>query len=109
MFSVTLNAGSPSDKGVEMEKKSGRNVLKTFSFNGSVIDQETGEKLVCAKIEIEDTGMTVFTDIKGDFSISCFQPGEYKLKVSYISYEEKEILSCFDENTKQMTITLSPL
>jgi hypothetical protein len=109
IFSVSLNAASPAEKGDESEKRSELNAATILSFNGSVIDQNTGEKLVCAKIEIEDAGITVFTDIKGDFSISGFHPGEYKMKVSYISYEEREILSCFDENTKQMTITLSPL
>jgi hypothetical protein len=109
VFTVALNGASPAENSGITEKKHEVKAENTFALSGSVIDQETGEKLICAKIEIKEADLTVFTDIQGDFSISGFQPGDYNLKVSYISYEEKVIKSRFDEQTQQMTITLLPL
>jgi len=96
VFTVALNGASPAENSGITEKKHEVKAENTFALSGSVIDQETGEKLICAKIEIKE-------------AISGFQPGDYNLKVSYISYEEKVIKSRFDEQTQQMTITLLPL
>jgi hypothetical protein len=106
---VVLNGASPVESTGDVEKNHELKTEKDLALSGSVVDQVTGEKLICAKIEIEEADLTIFTDIQGDFSISGFQPGDYNLKVSYISYEEKVIKSRFDEQTQQMTITLLPL
>jgi uncharacterized membrane protein len=61
-------------------------------FSGIVKDTDTGEKLVCAKIEIAELNKKVFTDMSGKFKITGLAPGEFTLKISYIAYEDKEII-----------------
>lgn len=108
VFTFQTFAFAFTDEGNANEKdnKSG---LSTYKLSGSVIDQESNEKLVCAKIEIEDTGITVFTDIRGNFSIPALEPGQYKLKISYIAYQEKEINKLHLDREKDIIINLKPL
>jgi hypothetical protein len=77
-------------------------------LSGSVMDIETGEKLAGSKIEIEETGISVFTDMDGNFSIEQLLPGNYTLKVSYISYEEKKMTSQISEG-QDLSIAIKPL
>ena len=62
------------------------------SLTGIVKDNDTGEELVCAAIEITELNRKVFTDITGRFTITNLNPGNYTLKISYIAYEDKEII-----------------
>ncbi|MBE0663297.1 MAG: carboxypeptidase-like regulatory domain-containing protein [Bacteroidales bacterium] len=63
----------------------------TVSLTGIVKDNDTGEELVCAAIEITELKRKVFTDITGRFTITNLNPGNYTLRISYIAYAEKEI------------------
>lgn len=65
----------------------------TITISGLVKDNDTGEELVCAAIEITELNKKVFTDISGRFTITNLEKGNYTLKVSYISYQEKEIVT----------------
>lgn len=80
-----------------------------LSISGSVEDLVSSEKLVCAKIEIEELDMTIFTDILGNYEIPKIKPGNYTFKVSYIAYEELEIKAVEITSTKEMDIQLKPL
>jgi hypothetical protein len=84
-------------------------ISKTISLNGTIEDAENSEKLVCAKIEIEKLGLKVFTDIEGKFELSDLSPGDYTIKVSYISYQEIEINSADLAGMKELKIELKPL
>lgn len=98
-----------ADEGKNREKDDNETGFSTYKLSGSVIDQESSEKLVCAKIEIEGTGISVFTDIRGDFSIPSLEPGSYNLKVTYIAYQEKEITNFQFDSEKDIIINLKPL
>ncbi len=80
-----------------------------LSISGSVEDLVSSEKLICAKIEIEELDMTIFTDILGNYEIPKIEPGNYTFKVSYIAYEELEIKAVEISSTKEMDIQLKPL
>lgn len=77
--------------------------------SGFVEDLTNSEKLVCAKIEIEELGKTLFTDILGNYQIEDIEPGTYTLKVSYISYEELEMRAIKITEEKELNIQLKPL
>lgn len=85
------------------------NVKASVSVSGAVEDMLSSEKLVCAKIEIDELDMTIFTDIQGNYSIDNIEPGNYTLKVSYISYEELELKQITIGGQKELNIQLKPL
>lgn len=61
------------------------------SITGQVIDKETGEELVCANVLIEGQNFKTCTDIEGKFCFNSLPPGNYTLKIDYISYQESVI------------------
>lgn len=67
-----------------------------FSFaqngiiRGTVYDGATGETLIGVTVVVEGTGAGTITDIDGKFEIQL-QPGNYNLKVSYVSYASLNI------------------
>lgn len=74
------------------------------SLTGVVKDNDTGEELVCAAIEIAELNRKVFTDITGRFTINNLNPGNYTLKISYIAYEDKEIIKVPAETQQEELI-----
>lgn len=91
----------------EVENKS--NTTAAVSISGSVEDLQTNEKLVCAKIEIEELDKTIFTDILGNYEIPELKPGKYTFKVSYIAYEETKLSEVIVSGSKEINIQLKPL
>jgi hypothetical protein len=61
------------------------------TITGKVIDNMTSEELAGVTVQIEGTELKTYTDIEGNFTIEGLQPGNYDLKVSYISYKETEL------------------
>ncbi|MEM9981501.1 MAG: TonB-dependent receptor, partial [Bacteroidota bacterium] len=59
-------------------------------IRGQVIDDGTGETLIGATVLVDGTSTGSTTDLDGKFSISV-APGTYRLRVSFISYENKVI------------------
>lgn len=59
-------------------------------IRGAVFDQSTGEPLYGVSILVKETSSGVITDFDGKFEIQA-DPGDYSLKVSYISYAPVEI------------------
>jgi hypothetical protein len=108
-FALQVYSESPVNGSGEPNAKSEMNANASLVFSGSVIDSETGEKLAGARIVIEETGISTFTDMNGGFSIKQLTPGTYTMKVSYISYEEKQMASQIISDGQQMSISLKPL
>lgn len=57
------------------------------SISGKVTDKSTGEVLIGANVVVMNTLTGASTDIDGYYSIENLQPGVYKLKFSFISYQ----------------------
>jgi len=83
--------------------------VSAVTISGFVEDLTNNEKLVCAKIEIEELGKTLFTDILGNYIIDDIEPGTYSLRISYISYEELELKEITFTDQKELNIQLKPL
>lgn len=58
---------------------------QTGTIRGSVFDANTGDPLIGVTVVVDGTDQGTVTDIDGKFEIKL-QPGEYTLKVSYVSY-----------------------
>ncbi len=56
------------------------------TLTGSVIDKETGEKLIGANIVLQAKQIGATTDANGEYLISNIPPGKYNISVSYIGY-----------------------
>lgn len=61
------------------------------SITGKILDKKSKEPLVGATVLIENTKMGTTTNIDGNFQIKNLSPGEYTLKISYVSYQTQEL------------------
>ncbi|MCH2449715.1 MAG: TonB-dependent receptor [Gracilimonas sp.] len=60
------------------------------TLRGTIIDDETAETIFGATIYIQSTGTGTTSDFDGKFELQL-DPGEYTLRISYISYQTIEI------------------
>lgn len=58
-------------------------------LTGQVVDRNTHEPLVGAKVKIVDCNIEVYTDFDGNFSFDRISEGEHILQVEYVSYETR--------------------
>jgi iron complex outermembrane recepter protein len=61
-----------------------------LQLSGHVEDADTKDKLLSASVSILETGRTIVTDAKGDFSFAGLCPGEYTLRITHIDCEPVE-------------------
>ena len=62
-----------------------------FVISGRIIDQDNGEILRGATVQLVKLKKGAKTDMKGSFRIKDVESGSYELKISYVGYKEKEI------------------
>lgn len=58
------------------------------TIRGNVYDKETAQPLAFATVQVEGAGVGSATDINGFFSIADIPIGQYRLKVTYLGYED---------------------
>jgi hypothetical protein len=79
-----------------------------IQFNGTVIEEITGEPIPGATIVIRETSQEIFTDFDGNFTIENLTPGTYNLEVSFISFEKEELKDVqIDRENSSMLIRLN--
>lgn len=61
------------------------------SISGKVIDNLTCEPLAGVMIFVQGTDIKTYSDLDGNFSIKCMEPGKYNLIFSIISYKNSII------------------
>ena len=61
------------------------------ALEGTVTDSLNGNELIGANVFIVGTSLGAATNDDGSYNINNVKPGTYKVKVSYIGYETKEI------------------
>ena len=79
------NKGKNNQTGVSVPE------MEMVSVSGKVTDIVTGEVLTGVKITIEGMDSKTYTDFDGNFTFKNLKPGQYQLKASYISYDNKVI------------------
>ena len=67
------------------------NYSQSSGFSGMVIEDKTGQPLPGATITILESNKSRVSDPNGTFSFSNVEPGTYKIKVSALSFIDKEI------------------
>ncbi|MFB6340373.1 TonB-dependent receptor [Saccharicrinis sp. FJH62] len=60
---------------------------QTSVFNGKVVDQ-SGEPVLGAAVQIENSRLGTVADEKGEFSLKLSEPGTYTYLVSFVGYEK---------------------
>ncbi len=60
-------------------------------LSGIVQDAETGELMTGATVTLVGTYLGAYADDQGKYVIKNIKPGEYTIRVTYISYAEKQI------------------
>ena len=60
------------------------------TLSGNIIDAETGEELIGATVQVQETGDGTVADISGNYQLSL-DPGTYTLLYSYVSYASKTV------------------
>ena len=63
---------------------------QTGRVSGKIVDQDTGEELIGAAVQVEGTTMGAVTDLYGDYLLEL-EPGTYRLIVQYVSYTNQVI------------------
>ena len=72
---------------------------KKFTINGSITDASNGEDLIGAGISIQGTNIGTVTNAYGLYSLSL-PAGKYRLSISYIGYQKKEVDVDLSKNVK---------
>jgi hypothetical protein len=80
------------------------------SLSGLVIDKSSNEKLAGVMIQLADTDLKIYTDSKGEFTLSGIEPGTYKVKVNCISYKDKDVsVKISQSENEKLKIVLNPI
>ena len=69
----------------------GTKSLRLATIEGRVVDKDTKEALGGVRIKVEGSNIELYSDPQGNFRIEEVLPGEYKIKLSFISYKDKEV------------------
>lgn len=60
-------------------------------LKGKVFDENSGEELISATVQLSGTKLGAKTDISGQYQISNIKPGTYSLIVKYAMYQKKTV------------------
>ncbi|PKL79349.1 MAG: TonB-dependent receptor [Ignavibacteriae bacterium HGW-Ignavibacteriae-4] len=76
---------------------------QTGTLSGKITDQDYGDAMIGATVQIKDTKLGAMTKIDGSYIIKKITPGTYTVTFSYIGYaktEVKDVIIKADEVTK---------
>lgn len=74
-------------------------------LKGKVVDTQ-GEPIIGAKVVVKGTKTAVYTDFEGQFIFPSVAKTSHKVKVSMISYQDKEATVNFQDSNNELSITL---
>ncbi len=81
-------------------------LLNAAVLNGTIVDKISGEPLIGAAVIVKGSMMGTATDVDGSFSLDLPE-GNTTLTISYISYEESEIILNIEDGMQPLLIQLS--
>ena len=86
------------------------NAQGTGSITGKITDKTTNEDLIGANVVLLGTITGASTDIDGVYKIENLKPGNYRLKVSYISYQPLIIdnVTVTENHPTKLNVPLQP-
>jgi hypothetical protein len=79
-------------------------------IKGQIVDKATKETLSGATIAVVGTNYKAISDMDGNFSIENLDKGDYKIEVSYISYQTvTNTIEIKDSSVPELQIKMSPV
>ncbi|HEX3009937.1 MAG TPA: carboxypeptidase-like regulatory domain-containing protein [Bacteroidales bacterium] len=79
-------------------------------IKGQIIDKTTKETLSGATVSVVGTNYKTISDMDGNFAIENLGKGDYKIEVSYISYQTvSNTVEVKDSSAPELQITMSPV
>ena len=80
------------------------------SLSGVVFDKDSNEKLAGVMIQMTSTDQKIYSDSKGEFTLTGIEPGTYKVKINCISYKDKEVsVKITKSENEKLKILLNPI
>lgn len=77
-----------------------------FSISGKVVDAKTGEPVIGAAVNVEDTGIWAISDENGKFFLPDIRPGDYAVQFSCLGFVDKRLSFVVKKYIPNLTIKL---
>lgn len=77
-----------------------------FSISGKVVDAKTGEPVIGAAVNVEDTGFWAISDENGTFFLPDIRPGDYAVQFSCLGFVDKRLSFVVKKDIPNLTIKL---
>lgn len=77
-----------------------------FSISGKVVDAKTGEPVIGAAVNVEDTGIWAISDENGRFFLPDIRPGDYAVQFSCLGFVDKRLSFVVKKDIPNLTIKL---
>lgn len=77
-----------------------------FSISGNVVDAKTGEPVIGAAVNVEDTGIWAISDENGTFFLPDIRPGDYAVQFSCLGFVDKRLSFVVKKDIPNLTIKL---
>lgn len=77
-----------------------------FSISGKVVDAKTGEPVIGAAVNVEDTGIWAISDENGTFFLPDIRPGDYAVQFSCLGFVDKRLSFFVKKDIPNLTIKL---
>lgn len=77
-----------------------------FSISGKVVDAKTGEPVIGAAVNVEDTGIWAISDENGKFFLPDIRPGDYAVQFSCLGFVDKRLSFVVKKDVPNLTIKL---
>lgn len=77
-----------------------------FSISGKVVDAKTGEPVIGAAVNVEDTGIWAISDENGTFFLPDIRPGDYAVQFSCLGFVDKRLSFVVKKDIPNLTIKL---
>ena len=77
-----------------------------FSISGKVVDAKTGEPVIGAAVNVEDTGIWAISDENGTFFLPDIRPGDYAVQFSCLGFVYKRLSFVVKKDIPNLTIKL---
>lgn len=77
-----------------------------YSISGKIVDSKSGEPVIGAAVNVEDTGIWAISDENGAFSLADIRPGSYSVLFSCLGYVDRSLSFVIRKDIPSLTIKM---
>lgn len=77
-----------------------------YSISGKIVDSKSGEPVIGAAVNVEDTGIWAISDENGAFSLADIRPGSYSVLFSCLGYVDRSLSFVVRKDIPSLTIKM---